>query len=366
MDSHLADGLTALEGELLDRGYALSEPLRGALGSAGVEALADGGKGLLRAIDGLLGVERTHMPLFGEFPRALPPHTQALYVERVFSLLRERPWQPCVLCGTARPVHPLSPCAHLVCQDCWDGAEYAGCPLCHRHIDRTTPFLRTDAPPAAPGRGVGGGPLLPLVLGTDRGAEAAAALAGLLERRTPLCPQDREDLKVLLAHAAPGGLDWLPAAIPVPESRALVLGGLLALGAPVGDRLPGLLTTATDVLRLLCVWSGGEADPSAVPRMRSLPRPVRRQLLALLGGLEMPVLVGGLLRHPAAWKRVAEMLHPYEHHRRYPRVALAFAVLRRTDVRRSGALGEGLRAMAAAHPEAVVLHGDRLGRRGPA
>ncbi|MFI9718956.1 MXAN_6230/SCO0854 family RING domain-containing protein [Streptomyces sp. NPDC052396] len=363
LDSRVAKGLTALEAELLDRGYALTEPLRGALAAAGAEALADSGKGLLRAIDELLGADRTHMPLFRGFPHSVPEDTRALYVDRVFSLLLQQPRQPCVLCGTAGSVHPVSPCAHLVCRSCWDGAEYAGCPLCHRRIDRGDPFLRPTAMPSGAEPAAVRGPLRLLTLGTDRGAEAAAALAALLARRTPLSPQDRADLGVLLAHAAPGGLDWLPETIAVRETRALVLGGLLAMGAPVHDRLPGLLTTATDVLRLLCVWSGGEPDPRAAPRMRGLPRPLRRRLLSVLDALEVSALVEDLLRHPTGWKRAGEVLHPFEWHRRHPRAALAFAVLRETDVSRPGALGEGLRATAAGHPEAVVLDGGRIRAR---
>ncbi|MFE0045875.1 MXAN_6230/SCO0854 family RING domain-containing protein [Streptomyces albireticuli] len=352
-------GLTALEAELLDRGYALTEPLRGALAAAGAEALGEAGRRLLREIDELLGADRTHMPLFGGFPGSVPRDTDALYVDRVFALLLQEPEQPCVLCGTAGRVRPVSPCAHLVCGSCWDGAGYNGCPICHRRIDRAAPFLR-PVPPGdhdVPRTGTPGGPLRLLRLGSSRTADAAAELTALLARRTPLSPQDRADLAVLVAHA-PDGLGWLPADVPVREAKALVLGALLRdarTAEAARRRLPELLTTATDVLRLLCVWSGGDPDPRGAPRMRSVPRGLRRALLAVLDGLDVPALVEDVHRHPRAWKRAGEVLHPYERHARHPRAALAFATLRATETSATGDLGEALLRTAAAYPEAVTV-----------
>ncbi|MFD6491553.1 MXAN_6230/SCO0854 family RING domain-containing protein [Streptomyces sp. NPDC060188] len=358
-DRATTEGLTALEAELLDRGFAPTAALRTALAWLGPAGLADAGSSLIRQLDAELGADRTHMPLFRSFPASVPDDTFELYVDRVFSLLLQWPAQPCVLCGTVGSVHPVSPCAHLVCRTCWDGADYAGCPLCHRRLDGGDPFLR----PAEPRRrlDVPTGPLKPLALGTDQNADATRALLRLLARRTPLPPQDRDDVKLLLAHTS-GALDWLPGDVPVRETKALVLGCLLLdrrTRAAVRPLLAAHLTTATDVLRLLHVWSGGEADLLELRRFRSLPRALRRELLAVLDGLDVPSLVEDVQRHPAAWKRAAQILHPYEEHARHPRAALAFAVLRATDT--SGTpLGEALLRTAAAHPEAVRVDGTRL------
>ncbi|MEV4743672.1 MXAN_6230/SCO0854 family RING domain-containing protein [Streptomyces sp. NPDC049555] len=365
-DARTAAGLTALEAELLARGHALTEPLRSVLAGAGPEALADTGRSLLRALDAQLGADRTHMPLFRDFPASVPHDTLALYVDRVFALLLQQPDQPCVLCGTVGRVHPVAPCAHLVCRSCWDGADYAGCPLCHRRIDRDDPFLRPSRQVPPPGAS-SQGPLKLLVLGTSRTADAARELAALLARATPLSPQDRDDLKVLLAHAGPGGLTWLPQDVPVRETKALVLGTLLRDGGPatvaaVRELLPLRLTTATDVLRLLCVWSGGEADLLQPPRQRGLPRPLRRELLGVLDAFDTASLVEDLLRHRAAWLRAAELLHPFEQHARHPRAALAFAALRSTDVSGAGPLARALSVTAQRHPQAVAVRAAADGR----
>ncbi|MFJ8015932.1 MXAN_6230/SCO0854 family RING domain-containing protein [Streptomyces sp. NPDC096339] len=361
-DPSTSEGLMALEAELLDRGYALTAPLRSALAWLGPTGLAAAGTALVRDIDVLLGADRTHMPLFRTFPASVPDDTYGLWLDRVFALLLQWPAQPCVLCATVGSVHAVSPCAHLVCRACWDGAVYTGCPICHRRIDLCDPFLDPAAErPGRPAPADSPGPLRLLDLGTDRAADSVRALLRLLARRTPLSAQDTEEARVLLAHA-PAGLDWLPDTIPVRETKALVLGTLLLerrTRESVRALLPRWLTTATDVLRLLAVWSGGGADLLAPPRMRTLPRPMRRELLGLLDGLDPAALVEDVLRHPDVWKRAAEILHPFEQHGRHPRAALAFAVLRETDVRGT-ALGGALLATAAAHPRAVRVDGSRI------
>ncbi|MFH8803122.1 MXAN_6230/SCO0854 family RING domain-containing protein [Streptomyces sp. NPDC017936] len=368
-DPSTDEGLVALEAELLDRGFAPNAPLRAALAWLGPAGLADAGRQLIGHIDAELGADRTHMPLFRNFPASVPDDTFQLWIDRVFTLLLQWPKQPCVLCGTVGSVHAVSPCAHLVCRECWDGADYSGCPLCHRRVDPADPFLEPAPPRHA--RETSVGPLRLLALGRDARADAVTALRTLLARRTPLPPRDREDLVVLLAHA-PAGTEWFPRDVPVRGTKALVLGRMLRARERRADALELLdrhLTTATDVLRLLCVWSGGEADLIDPPRLRSLPRGLRRRLLAVLDGLPAPSLVEDVLRHPVLWKRAGETLHPYEGHERHPKAAAAFAVLRGTDVSRAAgdgagapgtALGEALLRTAAAHPGAVRVDGPRL------
>ncbi|MEU4169514.1 hypothetical protein AB0F46_21885 [Streptomyces sp. NPDC026665] len=70
--------------------------------------------------------------------------------------------------------------------------------------------------------------------------------------------------------------------------------------AAVRPLLAAHLTTATDVLRLLQVWSGGEADLLEPRRLRSPPRPLRRELLSVLDGFTATPLGEALLRTAAA------------------------------------------------------------------
>ncbi|MCX4777521.1 MXAN_6230/SCO0854 family RING domain-containing protein [Streptomyces sp. NBC_01264] len=355
--------LRRLEAELLGRGHTVSPELYAALAALPTEELAAAHSRLVALVDDLLGADRSHVPLFRRFPATpvvAPRDTERLYVDRVFAHLLQQADHPCVLCGEQRTVFPVSPCAHLVCRLCWDGADYAGCPLCHRRLDPADPFLRPvravgAARPAHPG------PLRLLRLGTDPAADATPIVAALLARATPLSPQDREDLVTLLP-LSPAARGELPGEIPVRETKALLLATLLTCpGARdhVRPLLAEWLTTATDVLRLLAVASGGNPGLLPLPsRFVSLGRPLRRELLALLDALPVPYLVEDLLRHPTGWKRAAETLHPFEQHARHPRAALAFAVLRGTPL--TGPLGAALRETAAAHPDAVRVQDERL------
>ncbi|WP_323182677.1 MXAN_6230/SCO0854 family RING domain-containing protein [Streptomyces sp. NBC_00347] len=365
------EGVRPLEGELLERGHTVSRELYAALAVLAPTDLAEERSRLLALADGLADAGQGPRPAFRRFPFSIPRDTEHWYTDRVLTLLRRDPVRPCALCAGTRPVRSLAPCAHLVCGSCRDGADHGACPVCLHPVDPAGPFLSvsTEVPPStehrAPdsdGAGIPPGPLRLLRLGTDPAADAARVLAPLLARSAPLSPEDRADLPLLL-RLAPAGFDWLPARIPVPQTLALVLAGLLTGPAPREAVLPllaGRLTSATDVLRLLAALSGG--DPGllapASARFRSPARPLRRALLGVLDALPAPGLVEELLRYPTAWKRAAETLHPFERYASSPRAAMAFAVLRGTVL--SGALGAALRECAAAHPDAVRVEGNRL------
>ncbi|MFE1410922.1 MXAN_6230/SCO0854 family RING domain-containing protein [Streptomyces sp. NPDC058746] len=360
------EGVRPLEGELLERGHALAPELHAALSVLAPTDLAEERLRLLALVDELMGADRVHKPLFRRFPFSIPHDTERWYVGRVLALLLQEPEQPCVLCGEHGTVHPVSPCAHLVCRACWDGSDHTGCPVCNRRVDPADPFLHPDRDERAERAGrkaknLPVGPLRLLRLGTDLPGDCARVVASLLARQTPLSPEDREDLALLIA-SAPADLGWLPE-IPVRETKALVLGTLLrdwrtedAARALLATRL----TTATDVLRLLAVVSGGDAGLLPLPRFANPGRRLRRELLAVLDALNPEYLVEDLLRHPVAWKRAAERLHPFEQQARHPRAALAFAVLRGTTLSAATPFGAALLETAAAHPDAVRVDGDRI------
>lgn len=358
-DPRSAEGLPVLEADLVVRGYLLTGPLRAALGRLGPALLATTGQALLRRLDRLTGADRKHRPLFRTFPDGVPRHAHSLYSAHIRAFLLSR-HQPCGWCERAAAdagVGALAPCAHLLCGDCYDelgGATLRHCPFCdtplddERHLPLDAKAVRNAAREHGPDA-----VLRPLRLadGTGPAAVAAAELGQLLARRTPLNPQDREDLAVLLRHAPADPAGWLPADIPVRESRATVLAALLRRDREaVGPLLAAHLTTATDVLRLLWAWSGAEPDllPATAKglRLRNLPRPLRRELLAVLDAFPVGTLAEDLGRHRQAWLRAGELLHPYEHRERFPYAAAAFAVLRQSDLDLHG-LGPRLREAPA-------------------
>ncbi|MFJ4680527.1 MXAN_6230/SCO0854 family RING domain-containing protein [Kitasatospora sp. NPDC088783] len=329
-------GVTMLESDLLERGYLLSAPLRQALAGRSEQSLAAAGRAVLADVDDLLGADRDHTPLFRGFPATTPADTLRFWVDRVLTVWLQQPDQPCVLCGEQRSVHPVAPCAHLVCRSCFDGAEFSACPVCHRRIDAADPFLRPAAHrPAAGARRALPQRLRVLAYGgtpADLVDHAGAELAGLLARTGALSPGDSDDLGPLLdAAASRTAFAWLPDRIPARETNAHVLAWLLRAGTDdpaVLAAVSARLTTATDVLRLLVVRSGGDAGLVTVPRLAAVPRPLRRALLTALDALDVAQGAADLRRRESVAKHAGEVLHAFEHARAYPRAALVFAAVR--------------------------------------
>lgn len=342
-------GTAVLEVELIARGFLLSAGLHHHCASLSPERLAGFGRELIGLVETELGAHVDHVPLFRGFPDTVPDDATELYVDRMFSVLLQLPDQPCVLCGDKRTVNPVSPCGHLVCSNCWDGADYSACPICHRRIDLDDPFLQ---PPAERLAARAGAPAVEglrlLVASEDPAADGVRLLHELLARPVPPSPRDRDDIRILL-DALDGVPGRFPELIPVRESRALVT-------ARHPELLEVYADTATDVLRFLFELMGGDPGLRVPPKRRSsLGRAMRRTVLARLDTLPVPVLFEDLRRHREAWKAMAEGLHPFEHRRRFPVAAMAFAYLRGTDL--TGPEWQSVRETAARHPELRLVDG---------
>ncbi|MEV0129212.1 hypothetical protein AB0H83_12245 [Dactylosporangium sp. NPDC050688] len=182
-----------------------------------------------------------------------------------------------------------------------------------------------------PGRGEVPGRLRVLRLSSDPAAELTAELRALLGRPGLLPPGDAADLLVLLAAHPRHDLSWLPERIPARETKALVLAWLLEQPDETAvARVAAGVDTATDVLRILVVRSGGTGSLAHRPRLATVPRPLRRTLLSVLDRLPVEGLVDDMLRHRRAWVAAGEKLHPATYAGRYPNAAQAFAIVRAT------------------------------------
>lgn len=159
-----------------------------------------------------------------------------------------------------------------------------------------------------------------LHLGADLETEVGNLYLSLAASRTPLAGQDLE----LLGELAAECLDRpQPLAIPVRENRAVINRIRLS------HRLPLLVDTVTDVLRLACAVSGGDVTLEEPTRFGSFARSERRVLLAALDGIvaATPAKLGDVDAHREAWKRLGERLHPHEY-RTMPHAQDVFAVAR--------------------------------------
>ncbi|MGW0436386.1 hypothetical protein ACWDV4_28040 [Micromonospora sp. NPDC003197] len=202
-----------------------------------------------------------------------------------------------------------------------------------------------------------------LRLGDTADVEAARLYLALAGSSTP---HGEADL-ALLSELAVACMDGeQPAAIPVRENRAVLNGIRLVLGRP----LIGVDTT-TDVLRLACQVSGGDASLMEPTRLRTFRRPERRMLLAALNevvGASSDKL-GDVARYAERWKRLGERLHPHEYDQ-WPHAQEVFAVARgerrvpnlagRAEAAiRAGAIAPAASVLSAA-PGLLLRSADRL------
>lgn len=350
-------------------GYAISCDLRTRLQTLPPDELTQlqawAGKVLLSRVGG----NQQFTPLFRRFPDDVPNDTFDLWCSKVLTHFMQAEDQPCLHCRRSGTTHVLNPCRHVVCDGCFDGANYAACPVCERAVDRASAFFKGAPAWRQPVENV---KFKLLHLGPSLEAAARDLFASLCARKQVMSPVDKEDYLVIVRDYRSQVLDWLPAAITVRENVALLFGTLLQLCEPalVLQAAARYMNTATDVLRLIAAYSGADpalqgqlvyrqfnleqARPLArfrawfalvqkVPadtrltvalqvsrfKVARLGRPLRRALLGFLDGLAPDALTEDMLRHRSYWVWMGEFLHPGEYRKRFPNVALAFQIIRK-------------------------------------
>ncbi|THA57946.1 TerD family protein [Streptomyces sp. A1136] len=166
-----------------------------------------------------------------------------------------------------------------------------------------------------------------LHLGGTLDAEITSLYLALAGSTTPLGEDGLCDLRDLAGHCADRPQ---PEKIPVRENRAVVNQARLMVGTGL------LLDTVTDGLRLACALVGGDVTLQEPTRLRTLPRSVRRALLAALDAVvaAAPAKLADVHAHREMWKRLGERLHPHEYPQ-WPHAADVFAVARGEKTARS-------------------------------
>lgn len=333
--------LEKFEDELAQLGYVMSLDLAMTIRRLPFQAILELRTWIAGTLADALGAHRPHVPLFRGFPSTAPGDAAPLYLRRMLTWILTRPAQPCPWCGQVKPVGALDPCGHLVCRSCWEGGTYSGCPICHRRVAISDPFVR----PAPTERGEPeprgapemvtrhDGELRLLHLGFDLVGAARGRFERLVGRMSPLSADDRAEIEVVIDAMGPKVVHWLPARIPIKQTMAIALARLWMVAADRTVMVAATrahLETATDVLRVAAVLLGGNPRLVEPMRLRSVSRALRRAVLEALEHLPAEHVVEDMWRHRGLWKRIGERLHPYEYAERLPLATLAFAAVRQT------------------------------------
>ncbi|MGW4551411.1 TerD family protein [Streptomyces violaceorubidus] len=283
---------------LMSVGFKLSAPLLGRLSAlSGAAVLHTAGR-TLRTVREMVGDHVRHNPYFIDFP-ANVPDTEEFWARCVAQALGDE---------TARETVRSQPA---------DGElNLLALPAYGRYQHTYEEMLAAHDELIASA----GDRVTVLHLGRDLDDELTDLYLALAGSATPLGDEHLADLKALAGRCALGPQ---PAAIPVRENRAVVNAARLTAGADL------LLDSVVDVLRLACAFTGGDGTLRVPTRFRSLPRPVRRALLAGLDAVVAanPAKLADVLAHPEPFKRLGERLHPHEYPQ-WPHAADVFAVAR--------------------------------------
>ncbi|GAB7044600.1 MULTISPECIES: hypothetical protein [Catenuloplanes] len=334
-----------LDAVLLDAGFTASRQLLEHVGGLAPGPATDLAVTVVGAVRELVGDHVRHNAYFLRFPDGVPDTTE-FWLERL---------RAAVLAGGGDPAGAVvRPGLNLL-----DLPGYGT----YRHTYAELLAAHDDLIASAGDR------LTRLHLGGTAQAEAERLYLSMAGASTPLGAADLAVLSQLAVACADGPQ---PATIPVRENRAVLNGVRLVLGRPLVA-----VDTTTDVLRLACHVSGGDATLGAPTRFRAFPRRERRVLLAALHDVvgASPAKLADVARHAERWKRLGERLHPHEYPR-WPHAADVFAVARgerrvpslagRAEAAmRAGDVGAATSVLSAA-PGLLLRAADRLLRSAPA
>jgi hypothetical protein len=155
-------------------------------------------------------------------------------------------------------------------------------------------------------------------------ADFERIFTALVGANSSLSERDKAIVSWFVENHGDDLLRLMPAEIPQKENLALLAGLLLKRAEPT-FLLPQL-KTATDVLRVAAVMSGGDVSLASPTKFRKFSRRERRFFLRALEACDE--IIEDMLRWKGYWVRLGEILHPSEYMDRYPKVHEAFDILR--------------------------------------
>ncbi|MNL99744.1 hypothetical protein D3C81_96280 [compost metagenome] len=150
-------------------------------------------------------------------------------------------------------------------------------------------------------------------------------IKNLIDSKTSISQTDKEDIKYAISSYEDVSV-LLPEEIKLKENVGYVVNLLLENDKAQVRNISKYFKTATDVLRLATVFSGGDANLAYNVHFKKFKRSERRMFLNLLENANN--ITEDMLRYRERWIRLGEILHPSEYKNQFFKTKEAFSVLR--------------------------------------
>jgi hypothetical protein len=304
--------VATLNRNLISLGFVCSQELTGALAGLSVEALGDLYHQVVPILEKMTGAHRTFKPMYPNFPKQV---MEASDLELYLNAMTHY-WMAAV-----RDVAQGQP--RLYGGRLMDGAASTPTPVETLSVPlQWLPEYEVANREALPEQEVS---LKVIRLGNrDDFWKVFTRLAG---SNGSLSESDRAIVQWFVDNQRDGIPLFLPPTIPQKENLTFLVGSLLKHEVPA--YLIPYLKTATDVLRVAVVMSGGDVSLATPGKFRRFKRTERRFLLDALEAV--PAVTEDMLRRPEVWKRLGHELRPGDYARRYPKTLRAFDVVRNNE-----------------------------------
>lgn len=167
--------------------------------------------------------------------------------------------------------------------------------------------------------------LTTISLGTEE--EYYNIFTHLLASKVALSSQQHEYLNEFFQDNKENVIQWIPDQIPVKENLAIIVALFLEYKLSIDIFKKNYIKTATDILRILTAYAEGDVSLKEHIKFRKLSRPQRKAILDLLENSTSNI-IEDFLSYKNRWKRIGEVLHPFEYQNRFPKCYEAFDIIR--------------------------------------
>jgi stress response protein SCP2 len=165
------------------------------------------------------------------------------------------------------------------------------------------------------------------VIGLGNKEDFNSIYTKLLNSKTSVTETDKEDIEWFINTYHSDIYSLTPADIPLKENAAFYISCLLKYNISNAEQeLLKHTKTATDTLRIATALSGGDISLSENTIFKSFSKRNRKLLLSSLE--KIGSITEDMLRHKNKWKRLGEILHPFEYKKKYPKCYDSFDIIR--------------------------------------